>query len=141
MSLSKIFEKLREKDLLIPLDLKSIPNPLPKWFDNSKSCAFHQTLGHATDQCFALKNSVQDLIDQEIISPPTRSSITTNSLPSHAVGQGPKINCLIEEESKTQEELLAMIQDIPSCNTLIWEELMIKELSLPKPRIDIWNEQ
>lgn len=57
------------------------------------------------------------------------------------LGKVQRINCLIEEESKTQEELLAMIQDIPSCNTLIWEELMIKEPPLPKPRIDIWNEQ
>ena len=141
MPLSKVFEKLREKDLLRPLDPKPIPNPLPKWFDNSKRCAFHQTPGHATDQCYALKNSIQDLIDQEIISPPARPNITTNPLPNHVVGQGPKINCLIEEESKTQEELLAMIQDIPSCNTLIWEELMIKEPPLPKPRIDIWNEE
>ena len=49
MPLSKVFEKLREKDLLRPLDPKPIPNPLPKWFDNSKRCAFHQTPGHATD--------------------------------------------------------------------------------------------
>ena len=49
MPLSKVFEKLREKDLLKPLDPKPIPNPLPKWFDNSKRCAFHQTPGHATD--------------------------------------------------------------------------------------------
>ena len=141
MPLSKVFEKLREKDLLRPLDPKPIPNPMPKWFDNSKRCAFHQTLGHATNQCYALKNSIQDLTDQEIISPPAQPNITTNPLPNHAVGQGPKINCLIEEESKTQEELSAMIQDFPSCNTLIWEELMIKELPLPKPRIDIWNEE
>ena len=43
-----------------------------------------------------------DLIDNKVIGPPTRPSITNNRLPNHNFGKGPRINCLmIIEENKT----------------------------------------
>ena len=57
---SQVFEKLKAKGLLNPLDPRPIPNPLPARFDVYKRCAYHQSLGHDTDKCFSLCQAIQD---------------------------------------------------------------------------------
>ena len=54
MLMSQVFDKLKAKGLLKPLDPRPIPNPLPSRFDVNKRCAYHQVLGHETDRCFTL---------------------------------------------------------------------------------------
>ena len=50
----------------------------------------------------ALHHATQDLIDNKVIMPPTRPSITNNPLPNHNFGRGLGINCLMTEvERKT----------------------------------------
>uniref|UniRef100_A0A2N9EB75 Uncharacterized protein n=1 Tax=Fagus sylvatica TaxID=28930 RepID=A0A2N9EB75_FAGSY len=69
------------------------------------------------------KNAIQDLIDNEIISPPTppnRPNVNHNPLPNHH-NQRPHINC-IEDQEMGDPSLL--IHKIPSCNMLSWDELM-----------------
>jgi len=41
MPTSEVFKKLKARGLLIPLDPKPVPNPLPAKFDVSKRCAYH----------------------------------------------------------------------------------------------------
>ena len=41
MPISQVFDKLKEKGLLKPLDPRPIPNPLPWKFDVNKRCAYH----------------------------------------------------------------------------------------------------
>ena len=41
MPMSQVFDKLKAKGLLKPLDPKPIPNPLPSRFDVNKRCAYH----------------------------------------------------------------------------------------------------
>ena len=76
MPVSQVFEKLKVKGLLKPLDPRPIPNPLPARFDVTKRCAYHQSLGHVTDKCFGLRHAIQDLIDNKVIALPTRPSVT-----------------------------------------------------------------
>ena len=90
MPMSQVFDKLIAKGLLKPLDLGPIPNPLPSRFDLNKRCAYYQGLGHETDCCFTLHHVIQDLIDNKVIAPPTRPSITNNPLPNHNLGKGPR---------------------------------------------------
>ena len=54
MPMSQVYDKLKAKGLLKPLDLRPIPNPLPSRFNVNKRCAYHQGLGHETDCCFTL---------------------------------------------------------------------------------------
>lgn len=57
--LSKILEKLIEKNLLWP-----IPSQQPSLNANPKLYyKFHQTIGHDTDSCIRLRHEIQDLID------------------------------------------------------------------------------
>ena len=53
MLVSQVFEKLKAKGLLKPLDPRPIPNPLPARFDVTKRCAYHQNPSHDTDKCLA----------------------------------------------------------------------------------------
>ena len=98
MPMSQVFEKLKAKELLKPLDPRPIPNPLPARFDVSKRCAYHQSPGHDTDKCFSLRYAIQDLIYTKVIASPTRPSITNNLLPNHNFGRGSRINSLMTEE-------------------------------------------
>ena len=41
MPTSQVFENLKAKGLIKPLDPKPVPNPLPAKFDVSKRCAYH----------------------------------------------------------------------------------------------------
>ena len=112
MSMSQVFDKLKAKGLLKPLDPRLIPNLLPSRFDVNKKCAYHQGPGHNTDNCFGLRRAIQNLIDSKVIVPPTRPSIINNPLPNHNFGRGPRINFLmIEEESK--EDPFELIYDLP----------------------------
>ena len=83
MPVSQVFEKLKAKGILKPLDPRPIPNPLPARFDVSKRCAYHQSPSHDTDKIFGIHHTIQDLIDNKVIAPPIRPSITNNPLPNH----------------------------------------------------------
>ena len=121
MPMSQVFDKLKAKGLLKPLEPRLIPNPLPSRFDVNKRFAYHQGPDHDIDKCFGLHNAIQNLIDNKVIAPPTRPSIIYNPLPNHNFRRGVRINCLmIEEESK--EDPSKLIYDLPECFTMTWEE-------------------
>ena len=83
MPVSQVFEKLKAKGILKPLDPRPIPNPLPARFDVTKRYAYHQSPSHDTDKCFGILHTIQDLIDNKVIAPPIRPNITNNLLPNH----------------------------------------------------------
>ena len=114
MQMSQVFDKLKAKGLLKPLDAGPILNLLPSRFDVNKRCANHQVPGYETNRCFTLHHVIQDLIDNKVIAPPTRPSITNNPLPNHNFGKGPRINCLMTEE-ENKEDLSSLIYDLPEC--------------------------
>ena len=132
MPVIQVFENLKAKGLLKPLDLRPIPNPLPARFDVTKRCAYHQSPGHDTDKCFGLRHAIQDLIDNKVIALPTRPSVTNNPLPNNNFGKGPRINCLM-----TEEESEELIYDLPECFMTTWEELMGMTSTTG---YDIWSE-
>ena len=105
MLVSQVFEKLKAKGFLKPLDPRPIPNPLRARFDVSKMCAYHQGFDHDSDKCFGFCHAIQDLIDTKVIAPLTRPSITNNPLPNHNFGRGSRINCLMTEEEREKDLL------------------------------------
>ena len=138
MPMSQVFDKLKAKGLLKPLDPGPISNPLPLRFDLNKRCAYHQGPRHDTDHCFTLHYVIQDLIDNKVIAPPTRPSIINNPLPNHNFGKGPRINCFMTEE-ENKEDQFDLIYVLPECFMMIWEELMDRT-STTTIGYDIWNE-
>ena len=138
MPMSQVFDKLKAKGLLKPLNPRPIPNPLPSRFGLNKRCAYHQGPGHDTDRCFTLRHAIQDLIDNKVIIPPTRPSITNNPLPNHNFWKGPRINCFMTEE-ENKEDPSDLIYVLPEYFMMTREELMDRT-SITTTEYDIWNE-
>ena len=136
MAVSQVFEKLKAKELLKPLDPRPTPNLLLARFDVTRRCAYHQSPSHDTDKCFGLRHANQDLIDNKVIAPPTRPSITNNPLPNHNFGRGLRINCLMIEQ-EGEENPSKLIYDILECFMMTWEELMGMTSTAG---YDIWSE-
>ena len=81
MPLSKALQILVGQGHLKPLEPRPLPNPLPATHDFTQYCAYHQQIGHATNNCFRLRHEVQDLFDNGVILPPSSAkSIGTGSV-------------------------------------------------------------
>ena len=139
MPMSQVFDNLKAKGLLKPLDLRPIPNPLPLKFDVNKRCAYHQIPSHDTNRCFTLHHAIQDLIDNKVVALPTRPSITNNPLPNHNFRKGLRVNCLMTEE-ENKEDPSDLIYDLLECFMMTLEELMDRTFTTTTTGYDIWNE-
>ena len=88
MHLDKAFERLRATGLLVPLAPRPPLSTLSSRFLAHEFCAFHQMAGHRTDYCASLRHTIQDLIDNGVVSFPV-STIDTNLDPDMTVDSFP----------------------------------------------------
>ena len=64
MTLSQILPQLLKTNLVTLRDPPKNPNKTPSRYNPNARCAYHSdSPGHATDDCWTLRNKVQDLID------------------------------------------------------------------------------
>ena len=63
ITLTELIPILLEKGCLELRGPTPTPNPLHKFYDINKYCAYHRGNGHATDSCWNLKHIVEDLIE------------------------------------------------------------------------------
>ncbi|KAL6329756.1 hypothetical protein AAG906_035404 [Vitis piasezkii] len=49
--------------ILAPLAPRALPDPVPPQFRLDLYCVYHQSAGHHTDRCTALRHAIQDIID------------------------------------------------------------------------------
>lgn len=62
------------------------------------SCTFHVGyIGYSIEDCLTLKNKVQELINQQVLSfSEEKPNMKTNALPNHG---GPVVSVVIDEET------------------------------------------
>ena len=80
MPLSRAFQILAKKGHLKPLEPRPLLKNLPFTHDAALYCAYHQQTGHSIDGGFRLRHEVQDLINNEVILPPTSAKSVTTEL-------------------------------------------------------------
>ncbi|KAI8572069.1 hypothetical protein RHMOL_Rhmol01G0170000 [Rhododendron molle] len=68
--LSSVYETLLELGLIKPLPPTPLPQKLSSSHNPNAYCAFHQMPGHATNSCFRLRHTIQDLVDNGTIAVP-----------------------------------------------------------------------
>ena len=68
MQLSQALQHLLKDDLVTLRDPPSNPNTSTPSYHPDAFCVYHShSLGHDTDDCWALKNKIQDLIDEGVL--------------------------------------------------------------------------
>ena len=70
--LLEVFRELEKQGLMIPLEPRPFPNPVPPYLNLNQYCFFHQEKGHDTDNCTRLRHEVQNLIDAHKIPNPEK---------------------------------------------------------------------
>ncbi|KAM7526966.1 hypothetical protein LguiB_030376 [Lonicera macranthoides] len=70
-SLSKVYKQLKDKGMIYPLNPQPIPNPVRSSWNLNERCEYHQGIGHTTDDCKALRHTIQDLIEAGKIPDPS----------------------------------------------------------------------
>ena len=86
MTLSQILPQLLETKLVTLRDPPKNPNRTPSRYNPNVRCAYHSdSPGHATDDCWTLRNKVQDLIDAKEVQfdSPEAPNVITAPLPKH----------------------------------------------------------
>ncbi|KAK7849525.1 hypothetical protein CFP56_002763 [Quercus suber] len=71
MTLSEALGKLQAKGLLKPLDPKPITHPMPRGYNYNAHYKYHPGKGHTNDECYNLRHAIQNLIDEQVITPPS----------------------------------------------------------------------
>ena len=83
-SLEDVLEYMLSKEMVKLPRLADPPVPIGKWKDQFYK--FHRTVGHSTENCFVLKNIVQDLIDKNLLvegEEEEKMDILKQPFPSH----------------------------------------------------------
>ena len=88
MTVTRAFEKLRDVGMIIPLTPRPLPHPVPPHFRLHEHCLYHQTQGHDTERCAALRHAIQDLIDAGTVNL-GGPSVTANPLPVNSTNAVP----------------------------------------------------
>ena len=96
--LSRVFETLQAMGFLAPLAPRALPDPVPPQFRLDLYCMYHQSVGHHTDRCTALRHAIQDIVDSGTFGHPQSDMfpIPTSAQAMHADASSPAVPDLID---------------------------------------------
>ena len=89
MTLSQILPQLLKTNLVTLREAPKNPSTKSPLYNLNARCAYHpDSLGHDTNNCWALKNKVQDLIEAKEIEfdAPEKPNVITAPMPKHGSG-------------------------------------------------------
>ncbi|XP_077247235.1 uncharacterized protein LOC143886952 [Tasmannia lanceolata] len=118
-SLSVALKKLLRDKKITLLEPRELPNPLPKYWRKDQYCDYHQSSGHLTDKCMALRHKIQDMIEAKDLAVEA-PNVTRNPLPTHAVPPPNVYAIFTEEILLDHSRICAVISDRPY--VLRWDD-------------------
>ncbi|XP_077217903.1 uncharacterized protein LOC143852407 [Tasmannia lanceolata] len=90
-------KKLRRDKKITLLEPRLPPPILPRYWREDQHCAYHQGIGHLTDNCMALRHKIQEMIEAKKIAV-FMPNTTRNPLPAHAARPPPTVGAVFTEE-------------------------------------------
>ena len=83
---------------LAPLAPRALPDLVPSQFRLDLYCTYHQSVGHHTDRCTALRHAIQDIVDSGTFGDPQSDMfpIPTSAQAMHADAPSPAVLDLID---------------------------------------------
>ena len=82
MSLFRALKIMSNRKLIVPWDKPTTPRVVGR--ELQEWCEYHQAHGHPTDNCYSIRNKLQNLIDDGTIPKP---NVVKNPLPKHGNNQ------------------------------------------------------
>ncbi|XP_058750125.1 uncharacterized protein LOC131623132 [Vicia villosa] len=96
MTYAQLLQHLLNIEKITLRDAPNAPDRQSQSYNANARCAFHSGgVGHDTEKCIALKNKVQDLLDQKVIQFTPVPNIVNNPMPTHG---GSGVNAIESEE-------------------------------------------
>lgn len=113
MTYIELLPQLIQNRQLAPISMIPIKHPYPKWYDLNAPCDYHaEGTGHSTENCLALKNNVQSLINVGCLSfkkASEKQNVNKNPLPNHENSKVNVVDCLVERcKNEVQEIMMPM---------------------------------
>ncbi|RDX71529.1 hypothetical protein CR513_49111, partial [Mucuna pruriens] len=103
MSYTALFHQLLQKQMITTMPLRPLEPPYPRNYNPNAKCEYHEGgPGHTTENCWAFKHKVQDLLEQGWLKlEANKPNVSTNPLPPH---EGASVNALDHESTRQDTE-------------------------------------
>ncbi|XP_050877159.1 uncharacterized protein LOC127080911 [Lathyrus oleraceus] len=119
VSYSELVPYLVHVGAVIPKEFPVATPPFRANHDPNASCVYHANfIGHSTENCWALKCKIQDLINQNILTfSEEKPNVKTNPLPNHS---GVPVNAVIEE---VNTEVILKVEEVKTLMFVVLQKI------------------
>ncbi|XP_050909904.1 uncharacterized protein LOC127123746 [Lathyrus oleraceus] len=116
---SKLVPYLIHVGAIVPREIPATTSPFHAKHDPNTSCVYHDGfIGYSTEDCWALKYKIQDLINQDILTfSREKPNVKTNPLSNHS---GAVVNAVIEEENT---EAILRAKEVKTLMSVVLQKL------------------
>ncbi|XP_050899608.1 uncharacterized protein LOC127106344 [Lathyrus oleraceus] len=116
---SELVHCLVHVEEIIPKEFPVATPPFHNNHDPNASCAYRaRFIGHSTENCWALKCKIQDLINQNILTfSEENPNVKINPLPNHS---GTSVNVVIEE---VNAEVVLKVEEVKTPMSVVLQKL------------------
>ena len=106
MTYTKLYPKLIQGGMLVPVSIPPIRPPYPRWYNENASCDYHSgNKGHSLEDCTTLMWRVSEFIKKGELTLEDEDILNVNGNPLPNDG-GPKVNVVESSQDLQKKSML-----------------------------------